>query len=122
LKMLTTRREHLLVHVNGAMGERRVGLADLHALEAELRSYLEQWSALLRQHVQQARQMLRKLIDGRILVHPRDGEAELEFRCSLGRLISGLVVPKAMVAPTGFDPVFCHGRVFAATFNRFRAW
>jgi len=27
-----------------------------------------------------------------------------------------------MVAPTGPEPVFCHGRVFATIFNRFRAW
>jgi hypothetical protein len=57
----------------------------------------------LHQHTQQARQMLRKVIDGRILGRPGDGEAELEFRCSLGRLIAGLRLPKAVVTPAGFD-------------------
>jgi hypothetical protein len=38
--------------------------------------------------------MLRRLITGRILVHPREGEAELEFRCSLGRLIAGCTCQK----------------------------
>jgi len=84
LKILTTRREHLLVRLNGGATERRAGIADLRALEAELRGYFAQWTELLRAHAQQARQMLRKLIDGRILVHPRDGEAVLEFRCTAG--------------------------------------
>ena len=92
----------MLVRLNGGATERRAGIADLRALEAELRGYFAQWTELLRAHAQQARQMLRKLIDGRILVHPRDGEAVLEFRCTAGRLIAGLVVPKAVVAPTGF--------------------
>jgi hypothetical protein len=106
LKTLTTRREHLLGRRNGRAGDRHVAIADVRALEKELRGYLAQWTELLHRHTQQARQMLRKLIDGRIVVHPRDGQAELEFRCSRGRLIAGLVVPKAMVAPTGFEPVF----------------
>jgi hypothetical protein len=88
----------LLVRLNGGATERRAGIADLRALEAELRGYFAQWTELLRAHAQQARQMLRKLIDGRILVHPRDGEAVLEFRAPP----AGLVVPKAVVAPTGF--------------------
>jgi site-specific DNA recombinase len=105
LKTLTKRREQLVARSNGASGQ-RIEIADLLALEVELRGYLAQWTEMLHRHAQQARQMLRKLIDGRILVHPRDGEAELEFRCNLGRLIARLVVPKAMVAPTGFEPVF----------------
>jgi site-specific DNA recombinase len=73
LKGLTMRREHLLVRLNGH--DRPVGVADLRVLEAELRGYIGEWTELLRRHAQQARQMLRKLIDGRITVHPRDGEA-----------------------------------------------
>ena len=41
---------------------------------------------------------------GRILVHPREGDAELAFRGSLGRLLAGLVVPKVVVTPAGFEP------------------
>ena len=40
LKTLTTRREHLLVRLNGGAGERRVQIANLRALEVELRGYL----------------------------------------------------------------------------------
>ena len=56
-----------------------------------------------RPNPQQSRQMLRKLIDGRTIVHPREESAELEFRCALGKLIAGLHVPKAVVTPAGFD-------------------
>jgi RecC C-terminal domain len=101
LKALTSRREHLVGRLNG---ERRVGVADLRALEAELRGYLAEWVEMLHRNPQQSRQMLRKLIDGRIIVHPREESAELEFRCSLGKLIAGLDVPKAMVTPAGFEP------------------
>jgi hypothetical protein len=97
LKILTTRREHLLVRLNGGATERRAGIADLRALEAELRGYFAQWTELLRAHAQQARQMLRKLIDGRILVHPRDGEAVLEFRCTAG----GVSCSKSGGGPNG---------------------
>jgi hypothetical protein len=45
--------------------------------------------------------MLRKLTEGRITVHPREESAELELRCSLGKLIAGLHVPKVMVTPAG---------------------
>ena len=101
LKALTSRRERLQGRLSG---ERRVGVAELRALEAELRGYLAEWAELLHRNPQQSRQMLRKVIDGRIIVHPRDKSAELEFRCSLGRLIAGLHVPKAMVTPAGFEP------------------
>jgi len=101
LKTLITRREHLLVKLNGYGGERHIGVADLRALEAELYSYVDQWVSLLHQHTPQARQMLRKVIDGRILVRPGAGEAELELRYNLGRLIAGLRLPKAMVTPGG---------------------
>jgi len=56
-----------------------------------------------RPNPQQSRQMLRKLIDGRTIVHPREESAELEFCCALGKLIAGLHVPKAVVTPAGFD-------------------
>ncbi len=50
----------------------------------------------------QSRQMLGKLLNERIVFYARDGEAEFVARASVGRLIKGLVVPKAMVAPTGY--------------------
>jgi hypothetical protein len=50
LKTLTTRREHLQVRLTSCTSERRVGIADLRALEAELRGYLAQWSELLHHH------------------------------------------------------------------------
>jgi hypothetical protein len=55
LKTLTTRREHLLVRLNGGAGERRVQIANLRALEVELRGYLARWTDLLHKHAQQAR-------------------------------------------------------------------
>ena len=61
------------------------------------------------------RQILRKILDGRLKFtpHEKDGERYYTFE-GTGRLepvLAGLVrfenqLPKALVAPTGFEPVF----------------
>ena len=83
---------------------------DLEALEPELLGRLEDWRALFHRHVMEARQMLTTILSGRVTFIPRTTGTEWEVayaaECSLGKLVTGVLGPKAVVAPTGFEPVF----------------
>jgi len=71
---------------------------------------LQDWRALFRGHVMEARQMLTTILSGRVIFTPRTTGAEwgvaYAAECSLGKLAAGVLGPKAVVAPTGFEPVF----------------
>jgi hypothetical protein len=73
------------------------------APEHELPGYLDEWRTMLRHPARQARQMLRKLIDGRIVFTPLDGEVEVKLRCTLERLVTSVLLPKAVVAQPVFE-------------------
>ncbi len=80
------------------------------AVLAELRANLADWRGLLRQEAPQARPALRALLAGRLVFVPRasdDGERFYEFSGpgTLGSVVAGLALPKAVVAPTGIEPV-----------------
>ena len=68
---------------------------------------LADWRGLLGRQVAQGRQILKKLLVGRIVFRQReDGIYEFSGQASLGRIIAGLACTKTVVAPTGFEPVF----------------
>jgi site-specific DNA recombinase len=80
---------------------------DVRQIEAELNGRLMDWRGLLRANVQQARQVLRKLMVGRLAVTPNQDRNE--FRITGTGLIEPLLehtlsVPKALVTPAGFEP------------------
>jgi hypothetical protein len=86
-----------------AQRERPVETVDVRALEAELLRYVAEWRSVLRQHVTIARQMLRKLVDGRVCFTPKGDAAEMVAPLTLGGLLATVtLVPKAMVTPGGF--------------------
>ena len=61
---------------------------------------------LLRRHVPQARQILRKLLVDRVVFTPRTDHYEFVGPWTLGKLVSGVVdLPQRMASPTGFEPV-----------------
>jgi hypothetical protein len=69
------------------------------------------WRELLRTHIPQGRQILRKLLRTRILLKPeeRDGVDGVSYRAkaSLTGLLEGFIPSAVSVAsPTGFEPVF----------------
>ena len=77
------------------------------AIEDDLKTALVDWQGLLRANVQQARQAIRKLLAGRLIVTP--SEEYTVFTISGTRLIEPLLdqtlrVPKAVVTPAGFEP------------------
>ncbi len=79
------------------------------ALERDVLARLAEWKALLGRHVEQARQIVRKVIDGRLTVAPCDEAGcfgRVSGRGSLGRFFSGLAYPKGVASPMGFEPMF----------------
>jgi site-specific DNA recombinase len=90
-----------LAHLDGlaAMARR----LDPETLLADLRGRLTAWQALLEQEPVIARQILRKLLVGRIVFMPRPDAPtphyEFTGEVAYGRLFSGLVLVKEMVPP-----------------------
>jgi hypothetical protein len=82
-------------------------MLDARKLGAELEGRLVDWRGLLHANVQQARQMIRKLMNGRLTLTPN--EDRTEFAISGTGLLEPLLeqvvgVPKALVTPAGFEP------------------
>jgi chromosome segregation ATPase len=88
----------------------KITLGNWKAVERELQSKLTEWRTLLRKHIPQARQILKKLLAGPLVFSPvRNGhERYYEFRApiALGRIINGLACANMVTSPTGFEPVF----------------
>jgi len=70
---------------------------------ALLTERLTEWRHLLRAHVPQARQMIRKLIEGRIVFTPNTDTRRYAFSIpgTLARFFNGLVNPQGMASPRG---------------------
>jgi hypothetical protein len=101
------RRQALQTELSGLDGLQPVTTRDLQQIQHDVEARLADWRGLLRRHVAQSRQILKKLLVGRIVFQPRDdGTYEFSGQASLGRIIAGLACTKAVVAPTGFEPVF----------------
>jgi hypothetical protein len=88
---------------------------DRRRVEKDLRTRLDEWRSLLGERTVVARQIVTKLLDGKIVLTPitiEDGTAayELKANFTLGRFFSGILAPtgcpRGMASPTGFEPVF----------------
>lgn len=71
-------------------------------VRAELRSYLDDWRGLLRGHVHQSQQILRRLIVGRLTFVPKGKHYEFRGVGTVRPLLGG-VVPK-LASPPGIEP------------------
>ena len=80
---------------------------DPQTVERQLRQKLAEWRGLLRRQTPLARQVLARLLDGRIVWTPNREEGLYEFvgHVKLDRLLSGVVFTQGMASPTGFEPV-----------------
>jgi hypothetical protein len=113
--------EQLRTELGALVELEHVQRLDLRLVEPKLREVLDDWRAwLAKEQPQPARQILRKLLDGRLRFSPdKDGAGRFYRFEGVGRLeavLSGALrdqLPKAVVAPTGFEPVFECDRVFA---------
>jgi hypothetical protein len=82
-------------------------LPEANVLLPVLQARLEDWRGLVTRHVPQARQLIRKLIEDRIIFRPILHEGaracELIMQGSLVKILSGSLDPKALASPTGTD-------------------
>ena len=111
----------------------RIKVRDTSEILADLTGYLQNWRDMARHGVAEARRLLRAVLVGRFVftpvtpppdLPPRKGPGrkprliyEVKGEASLSGLIAGLISASSVVAPTGFEPVFGHGRVFAKLFR-----
>jgi hypothetical protein len=97
------RRHALETELAGVEGLRSVTVRDLGDIQQEVEVRLADWRGLLVRQVAQSRQILKKLLVGRIVFRQReDGVYEFSGQASLGRIIAGLACTKTVVAPTLF--------------------
>jgi site-specific DNA recombinase len=100
------RRGTLQAELAGLESLRPVTALELQQLQREVELRLADWRGLLSRQVAQSRQILKKLLVGRIVFRQREnGTYEFSGQASLGRIIAGLACTKTVVAPTGFEPV-----------------
>lgn len=83
-------------------------LRSIGNLKELLRTKAAEWQALLRKHAPIARQMVRKLVEERIVFTPdREGRRYTFLPTgTLANFFSGIVCPQGLASPTGFEPVF----------------
>jgi hypothetical protein len=97
------RRGTLQAQLAGLARLRPVTAVELQQLQREVEARLANWRGLLSRQVAQSRQILKKLLVGRIVFRQReDGVYEFSGQASLGHIIAGLACTK-VVAPTGHD-------------------
>jgi hypothetical protein len=93
--------------------------AYLTALRPRITALLADWRGLAAKHVQATRQLLRKLLVGRLTFSPdaeRRGVIRFRGEGTLAPIIGMLELQgvPGLVAPTGFEPVFESRRAFAS--------
>ncbi len=81
----------------------RTGALDCGEVQEELRARLKDWRGLLRRQVAQARQILRKLLHGRLAFTPgEDAEGRyfaFKGEAALGRVLEGVAHPTRQARP-----------------------
>ena len=102
-------------------------LPDVYELRADLHARIGEWRTLLRSHVETGQQLLRRVLDGKLVLTPeRDAEGPYYRFVGQGawwKLLSGLGpiwrpiamavhaatdgrIAPMVASPTGFEPVF----------------
>ena len=104
LRALELRRAEVLAQLEHLDGlERAAGAWDAPALAGDFETMLGEWQALLRGEPVRARQILRKLITGRLRMVPEirpDGRFyRWTGQASYGRLLAGLIGGQGLVPP-----------------------
>ncbi len=113
IKERETRKAHIEDELRSLQQLEEVAQLDLKEIERDLRERLEQWKDLLQRHPAQARQILRKLLVGRLVFTPGENGVEFRGEAALGRVLEGLIRPRksaklatseALVTRAGFEP------------------
>jgi len=100
-------RSHAVQELAGLDDLEQARGLDLPHVEQQLRAKLDDWRGLLSRNVAQARQALRSLVPARLTFMPTNEGNErgyaFEGMAVLDRVLAGIVLAKALVAPTGRD-------------------
>jgi hypothetical protein len=77
-------------------------------VERDLRNRLKEWRQMLGRHTPLSRQIVMRLLDGKIAWTPHRDAGVYAFtgKATYDQLLSGLVVPQGVVAVRGFEPRF----------------
>jgi len=118
VKVREQRRDAVRTELKTLATPRRAEARDKSQIRAELVEYLENWRAMAREGVAEARRLLRAVLVGRFVftpvapppeLPPRKGPGrkprfiyELKGEASLSGLITGLISASSVVAPRGF--------------------
>ena len=104
------RRRQTLQAELSELERRRVVPLNVAQLKARVREKSEEWQAVLRNHAPIARQMVRKLVEGRIVFTPDPEAGRYRFTMpgTLENFFSG-IVPLAMASPTGQPVLYLSG-------------
>ncbi len=102
------RRAHLREQLAALESCEQVSQFDFRQIEQELRARLEDWRGLLCRQVAQARQILRKLLVGKLVFTPREDASgryyEFAGQGTLRQVLAGVAAAKGRVSPAGFEP------------------
>ena len=111
IKTAERQADHIDAELAGLDGGDRVSRVERQRIERELRVRLDDWRGLLRRHVPQARQILRKLLVDRVVFTTRTDHYEFTGSWTLGKLVSGVVdLPQRMAS------------LSVPSWNRFHGW
>ncbi len=76
--------------------------SDITTIERELLARVQEWRTMAARTVAQGRQILRKLLRGRVTATPQDdGTVELSGQADYGKLFSGIFLATAVASPRG---------------------
>ena len=108
LRARETHREELRAQLAASRSAPTLAALDLDAILPELRRRMNDWRRVLAEEPTQAREMLRTLLEGRIVFTPNleARSCVIEGRGNMDELFRGLIeLPMALASPTGFEPV-----------------
>ncbi len=117
IKARETRQQAVRAELTALTRLAGVGRVDRARLERTLRERLTDWQGLLEREPGPARQMLRKLLEGRLAFTPTEDGSMVEFTGTgvLEPILEGVVagtgvpLPKASGSPRGLQPVRAEG-------------
>ncbi len=117
------RKKALTRELSGLHDTAKVASLDAGRLTKAVAATVADVRGLLGQHIPQARQMLRKLVNGRLACTPYEENGRKGYRFT-GRVTYRRLLPTdlqaTVVAPTGFEPVFQSRHVFANSYGNLR--
>jgi hypothetical protein len=80
---------------------------DRKAIQAKVEEHVNSWRALLTNHVEDGRRLLREVLAGPLRFTPERKAYRFEGEAAIGRLFAGVAgVAPFLASPTGFEPVF----------------